>query len=158
VSDWRALATERRFAEAAELLRPKLSGNVGMGHYAAEGYRLEALGDEAPDDEGKRKLWEAALESYLLYSLVPARGDTAEWGWQLAEELLIKLEGGARQADITVVDVTCPFCGAADQITVDPSGGQTQTFVEDCSNCCHPRTVHVEPDREHGIHVWVERG
>jgi len=43
-----------------------------------------------------------------------------------------------------VVEVVCPFCGSIDQITIDASGGATQTFVEDCASCCHPRVVHVE--------------
>ena len=43
-----------------------------------------------------------------------------------------------------VVEVVCPFCGSLDQITIDASGGATQTFVEDCASCCHPRVVHVE--------------
>ena len=51
-----------------------------------------------------------------------------------------------------VVDVVCPFCGSLDQITIDASGGTSQTFVEDCASCCHPRVVHVE-----GGAVRVER-
>lgn len=51
-----------------------------------------------------------------------------------------------------VVEVVCPFCGSLDQITVDASGGASQTFVEDCASCCHPRIVHVE-----GGAVRVER-
>jgi hypothetical protein len=90
--DWRSLTAQRRFKEAAELLRPRVDGNVRMGYYAAEGYRLEALGDAAPATADKRKHWEAALESYLLYSLTPARGDTAEWGWGLASDVLAKLD------------------------------------------------------------------
>ena len=52
----------------------------------------------------------------------------------------------------SVFEVVCPFCGSFDQITVDASGGATQTFVEDCASCCHPRVVHVE-----GGAVRVER-
>jgi hypothetical protein len=51
-----------------------------------------------------------------------------------------------------VVEVVCPFCGSMDQITIDSSGGSSQTFVEDCASCCHPRVVHVE-----GGAVRVER-
>ncbi len=51
-----------------------------------------------------------------------------------------------------VFEVVCPFCGSLDQITIDTSGGASQTFVEDCSSCCHPRVVHVE-----GGGVRVER-
>lgn len=63
---------------------------------------------------------------------------------------LVSTESGYDGTD--VVDVVCPFCGSIDQITVDASGGATQTFVEDCASCCHPRVVHVE-----GGAVRVER-
>jgi len=92
MEEWRVLAGRRQFAEAAELLRPRLSGNVRMGYYAAEGYRLEKSGDEAPDENERRRQWEAALESYLLYSLAPARGDTSDYGWGLASDVLTKLD------------------------------------------------------------------
>ena len=46
--------------------------------------------------------------------------------------------------ETTVVELTCPFCGEVDAITIDTSGGATQTFIEDCSICCHPRVIHVE--------------
>jgi hypothetical protein len=51
-----------------------------------------------------------------------------------------------------IVEVVCPFCGSLDQVTIDASGGASQTFVEDCASCCHPRVVHVE-----GGAVRVER-
>ncbi len=63
------------------------------------------------------------------------------------------LERGDVAIETSTADIVCPFCGSVDSITVDPSGGTAQTFVEDCASCCHPRTVHVE-----GAHVWVERG
>jgi len=56
-------------------------------------------------------------------------------------------------------EVTCPFCGATDEIYVDLGGGSCQTYVEDCAVCCHPRVVHVEPGDDAGeVTVWVERG
>ncbi len=60
-------------------------------------------------------------------------------------------------ADTDAVEVTCPFCASVDLITIDPSGGHAQTFVEDCASCCHPRVVHVEPTGTGGVRVWVER-
>lgn len=57
-------------------------------------------------------------------------------------ELVATESGGYDGTD--VFDVVCPFCGSIDQITVDTSGGASQTFVEDCASCCHPRVVHVE--------------
>ncbi|HEY6461813.1 MAG TPA: CPXCG motif-containing cysteine-rich protein [Polyangiaceae bacterium] len=55
--------------------------------------------------------------------------------------------------------VACPFCGEAEEIYVDPGGGDHQTYTEDCSVCCRPRVVHVEPGHVPGEPtVWLERG
>jgi Cysteine-rich CPXCG len=54
--------------------------------------------------------------------------------------------------------VECPFCGEADDLTVDEGGGASQTYIEDCAVCCRPRVVHVEPGDEPGeVRVWLER-
>jgi hypothetical protein len=54
---------------------------------------------------------------------------------------------------------TCPFCGEAEELTVDPGGGDAQVYVEDCAVCCRPRVVHVEPGGQPGeVRVWLERG
>ena len=57
------------------------------------------------------------------------------------------------------VEVRCPFCGRKDAVTFDEGGGETQTYVEDCSVCCKPRVVHIEsvPESKRGPRVWVER-
>jgi transcription elongation factor Elf1 len=55
--------------------------------------------------------------------------------------------------------VTCPFCGEAEEVNVDAGGGQTQEYIEDCAVCCRPRVVHVEPSEEPGeVRVWLDRG
>jgi hypothetical protein len=55
-------------------------------------------------------------------------------------------------------DLVCPFCGEAEELTVDLGGGQSQMYIEDCSVCCRPRTVHVEPGDEPGtVRVWLAR-
>ena len=43
----------------------------------------------------------------------------------------------------TEATVYCPYCNEAVQITLDPSGGATQEYVEDCEVCCQPWTVNV---------------
>ena len=93
---WRKLAAERRFAEAAELLRPSASGEGGMGYYASQGYAAEEMASNAAingDAAMARAMYERALEGFLLYSLFPARGDSEEYGYDLAEEVLKKMEG-----------------------------------------------------------------
>ena len=95
VEPWRALAAERRFAEAAELLRPTADSCSGMGAYAAEGYSAESIADDAAKNDDAawaRSMYEQAMRSYLLYSLFPGRGDSEDYGLGLAEEVLKKLE------------------------------------------------------------------
>lgn len=40
-------------------------------------------------------------------------------------------------------EVICPYCGAANEIALDPDGGAYQTYVEDCQVCCRPWQVRV---------------
>jgi len=46
----------------------------------------------------------------------------------------------------TEADVECPYCGEPVEITLDPSGGMVQQYVEDCPVCCQPWTVSVAWD------------
>ena len=39
--------------------------------------------------------------------------------------------------------VLCPYCGAANEIALDPDGGSFQDYVEDCQVCCRPWHVRV---------------
>jgi hypothetical protein len=91
----RRMARERRFAEAAELLRPLADGQVGMGGYAPLGYGAEEMGDNFAKDGDKaraRAAYDQAVRHYLLYSLFPGRGDSEEYGYELAETVVEKLE------------------------------------------------------------------
>jgi hypothetical protein len=42
----------------------------------------------------------------------------------------------------------CPYCGEEVELTVDPVGAHSESYVEDCPVCCRPWTVHVERDGE----------
>ncbi len=42
----------------------------------------------------------------------------------------------------------CPYCGAANDLDVDPSAGRRQKYVEDCQNCCRPILLAVELDAD----------
>jgi len=42
----------------------------------------------------------------------------------------------------STVELSCPFCGQLGAVAIDEGGGEHQTFVEDCSECCKPRVVH----------------
>ena len=39
--------------------------------------------------------------------------------------------------------VTCPYCGEAVEIALDPGSGDDQEYVEDCEVCCQPWRVSV---------------
>ena len=43
----------------------------------------------------------------------------------------------------TGVIAMCPYCGEEVSISIDPGGGETQSYVEDCEVCCNPWTVTV---------------
>jgi Cysteine-rich CPXCG len=51
--------------------------------------------------------------------------------------------------------VSCPYCGAANEIALDPSGGRRQDYVEDCQVCCQPWNVHVRYRRDGTADVRV---
>ena len=52
--------------------------------------------------------------------------------------------------------VSCPYCGEACEISLDPGGGRTQSYVEDCPVCCRPWQVHVSYSDEGTSEVWLE--
>ena len=59
-------------------------------------------------------------------------------------------------ADVdAVAHVSCPYCGEADELSVDPGGGALQEYVEDCEICCQPWLVRVRFDGEGQASVIV---
>ena len=50
------------------------------------------------------------------------------------------LGDGTADTDATA---TCPWCGETVTIAVDPGGGASQQYVEDCPVCCRPWEVRV---------------
>jgi len=38
---------------------------------------------------------------------------------------------------------TCAFCLEKNSVFVDPGGGETQQYVEDCQVCCRPNRLSV---------------
>ncbi len=62
---------------------------------------------------------------------------------------------GDTAADI-VATVRCPYCGEMVEIGLDPGGGASQEYVEDCQVCCRPWAVRVHYDEEGTAGVWLE--
>ena len=44
---------------------------------------------------------------------------------------------------MTTARLDCPYCGEPIEITIDPSGGSSQQYIEDCPVCCQPLAVSV---------------
>jgi hypothetical protein len=55
----------------------------------------------------------------------------------------------------TGATVYCPYCNESVEITLDPGGGNSQEYVEDCEVCCQPWTVNVEYREDGGATVSV---
>ena len=56
----------------------------------------------------------------------------------------------------TEAEVSCPHCGESVTIGLDPGGGGSQAYVEDCEVCCRPWEVRVRYDSEGVAEVRLE--
>jgi hypothetical protein len=56
----------------------------------------------------------------------------------------------------TSATVYCPYCNESVEITLDPGGGSSQEYVEDCGVCCQPWTVTVQYGGDGTAEVKVE--
>lgn len=43
----------------------------------------------------------------------------------------------------------CAGCGEWNEISVDPSAGRRQSYVEDCQVCCKPNVLSIAWDQGH---------
>jgi hypothetical protein len=62
------------------------------------------------------------------------------------------LGDGTAEMDVTVY---CPYCNETVEIKLDPGGGSTQEYVEDCEVCCQPWTVSVHYREDGSAQVSV---
>lgn len=62
---------------------------------------------------------------------------------------------GDGTADVEA-SVVCPYCGAPNEIGLDPGSGADQEYIEDCQVCCQPWRVSVHYDDAGAAHVRVE--
>ena len=51
----------------------------------------------------------------------------------------------------------CDSCGEEIALSLDPSGGASQQFVEDCPVCCRPMVIHVDFDSAGQATITAER-
>lgn len=59
---------------------------------------------------------------------------------------------------IETLPANCPYCGEPVEVEVDTSGGERQTYVEDCPVCCRPWDVHVWVDEAGEWTVELQTG
>lgn len=69
----------------------------------------------------------------------PGDAENSDEAFDLDDEF--PLGDGVAETEGTV---RCPYCGAENEIVLDPGSGATQDYVEDCGVCCQPWRVHVE--------------
>jgi hypothetical protein len=55
----------------------------------------------------------------------------------------------------TAATVSCPCCGAFVEVGLDPAGGTSQEYVEDCEVCCQPWQVSVRYGADGRVEIWV---
>jgi hypothetical protein len=72
---------------------------------------------------------------------------------ELEEEF--PLGDGTAQLEATV---RCPYCGESVEVALDPGGGPTQEYVEDCQVCCRPWQVSVRYQADGSAEVDVRGG
>lgn len=60
----------------------------------------------------------------------------------------------------TAAWVACPYCGAEIELNLDPGGGATQRYVEDCEVCCRPwqLTVRWGPSGVASVEAQTDEG
>ena len=62
------------------------------------------------------------------------------------------LAKGTAQTEATVY---CPYCNESVEISIDPGGGESQQYVEDCEICCQPWSVNVQYSGDGSAEVSV---
>ena len=55
-----------------------------------------------------------------------------------------------RSSDITAVELRCGYCREPWTVLVDPTAGESQSYVEDCAVCCRPNRIELSFDLESG--------
>lgn len=81
---------------------------------------------------------------YVPYKPLLAQGDAA----------VLQLLG--QKAMDEIIHYTCPHCGESIQLSIDPSGGARQDYIEDCPVCCSPNQLRITFDRDGNADVDVQ--
>ncbi|HET7434224.1 MAG TPA: CPXCG motif-containing cysteine-rich protein [Thermoanaerobaculia bacterium] len=49
---------------------------------------------------------------------------------------------------MSFLGASCPYCGESVELSIDESGGDRQSYVEDCPVCCAPWQVEISRDSD----------
>ena len=71
------------------------------------------------------------------------------------DELDEEFAHGDGTADTEAI-VSCPYCGEANVIALDPGSGARQEYAEDCQVCCQPWRVIVTYGEDGSAGVMLE--
>jgi hypothetical protein len=74
-------------------------------------------------------------------------GNNGNHGDDDADDLDREFPLGDGTADTSGTAI-CPYCGEENTIALDPGGGDSQEYVEDCQVCCQPWRVSIEYDAD----------
>ena len=72
-----------------------------------------------------------------MISFEPSGGSPGE-----DDSLDVEFPLGDGTAETTAL-VYCPYCNETVEILIDPGGGPSQEYAEDCEVCCQPWSVNV---------------
>lgn len=59
-------------------------------------------------------------------------------------------------SDLLPVSYDCGYCGELNETAVDPSGGPTQEYTEDCAVCCRPNLLRIRILSGDEVQIQVE--
>lgn len=85
------------------------------------------------------------------------RDSTSDSSWDADEQDSEEEEGLVRETIDTTAEIDCPHCGESIAISLDPGGGPSQEYVEDCQVCCRPSRIRLQYDDQGHAEVWVDQ-
>lgn len=86
-------------------------------------------------------------------AILDAMSDREDEDWS-EEEIESEFPLGDGTAETEAI-VYCPSCGEANEVALDPGGGNDQEYVEDCQVCCRPWLMYVKYGRDGSAEVEV---
>ena len=93
------------------------------------------------------------LASGALHAILDAMSDREDGEWS-EDEIESEFPLGDGTAETEAI-VYCPSCGEANEVALDPGGGNDQEYVEDCQVCCRPWLMYVKYARDGTAEVEV---